>query len=61
MGRSAASFRRVQLGGPWVRRARANAAEALDAADIFLYRDFSIAPLLDMRRRFKAVVDVLGL
>ena len=27
---------------------------------LFLYRDSSIAPLLDMRRRFKAVVDVLG-
>ena len=26
----------------------------------FLYRDASVAPLLDMRRRFKAVVDVLG-
>ena len=25
-----------------------------------MYRDSSIAPLLDMRRRFKAVVDVLG-
>ena len=25
----------------------------------FLYRDSSIAPLLDMRRRFKAVVNVL--
>ena len=25
-----------------------------------LYRDSSIAPLLDMRRRFKAVMDVLG-
>ena len=30
-----------------------------DAADVFLYRDSSIAPLLDMRRRFKAVIDVL--
>ena len=30
-----------------------------DAADIFLYRDFSIAPLHDMRRSFKAVMDVL--
>ena len=50
---------RVQLGGPWVRRARANAADALDAADIFLYREFSIAPLLDMRRLFKAVMDIL--
>ena len=59
LGRGAALFRRVQLGGHWVRRARANAADALDAADIFLYRDFSIAPLLDMRRRFKAVMDLL--
>ena len=25
-----------------------------------MYRDASIAPLLDMRRRFKAVMDVLG-
>ena len=32
----------------------------VDAADVFLYRDSSIAPLLDMRRRFKAVMDVLG-
>ena len=59
LDRGAAVFRRVQLGGPWVRRARANAADALDAPDIFLYRDFSIAPLLDMRRRFKAVMDLL--
>ena len=59
MGRGAALLRRVQLGGPWVRRARANAADALDAADIFLYRDLSLAPLLDMRRRFKAVMDLL--
>ena len=54
LGRGAALFRRVQLGGHWVRIARASAADALDAADVFLYRDFSIAPLLDMRRRFKA-------
>ena len=60
LGRGAALFRRVQLGGPWVRRARANAADALYAADVFLYRDLSVAPLLDMRRRFKAVMDVLG-
>ena len=60
LGRGGALLRMVQLGGPWVRRAHANAADALDAADIFLYRDFSLAPLLDMRRRFKAVMDVLG-
>ena len=59
LGRGAALLRRVQLGGPWVRRARANAADALDAADVFLYRDLSLAPLLDMRRRFKAVMDLL--
>ena len=59
LGRGAALFRWVQLGGPYVRRARANVADALDAADIFLYRDRSVAPLLDMRRRFKAVMDLL--
>ena len=58
LGRGAASFRRVQLGGHWIRRARANAADALDAADVFLCRAFSVAPL-DMRRRFKAVMDIL--
>ena len=42
-------LRVVQLGGPWVRRARANAADALDAADVFLSCDSSVAPLLDMR------------
>ena len=35
LGRGTALLRRVQLGGPWVRRARANAADALDAADVF--------------------------
>ena len=57
LGRSSALFRVVRLGGHQVRNAD---ADALDAADVFLYRDSSIAPLLDMRRRFKAVVDVLG-
>ena len=52
LGRGSAVLRVVQLGGPRVRRARADAADALDAADIFIYRDFYLAPLLDMRRRF---------
>ena len=60
LGRGSALLRIVQLGGPWVRRVRANVADALDAADVFLYRDSFLAPLLDMRRRFKAVMDVLG-
>ena len=59
LGRRSASFRVVRLGGHRVRKDRGNAADAHDAADVFLYRDSSVAPLLDMRRRFKAVMDVL--
>ena len=60
LGRGSAVLRVVRLGGHQVRKARAHVADARDAADVFLYRDSSVAPLLDMRRRFKAVVDVLG-
>ena len=42
-----------------MRKARGNAADAHDAADVFLYRDSSVAPLLDMRRGFKGVMGVL--
>ena len=42
-----------------MKRARSNAADGVDAADIFLCRDSAIAPLLDMRRRFNAVMHVL--
>ena len=59
-GRESASFRVVRFGGRRVRKARGNVADALDAADVFLYRDLSVAPLLDMRRRFKVVMDLLG-
>ena len=52
-----ARFRLVGLGGHKVRKVRDDAADVHDAADIFLYRDSSSAPLLDMRRRFKAVMD----
>ena len=59
-GRGGALFRVVSFGG-------SQGAEGswqlllmlIDAADVFLYRDSSIAPLLDMRRRFKAVLGVL--
>ena len=57
LGRGSALFRVSRLGGPPVRKARGNVH---DAADVFLYRDSSLAPLLDVRRRFKAVMDVLG-
>ena len=60
LGRESASFRVVRLGGPLVRSVRGNVADAVDGPDVFLYRDSSIAPLLVMRRRFKAVMDVLG-
>ena len=60
LGRESALCRIVRLGGKKVKKARSNAADALDAADVYLYRDSSFAPLLDMRRRFKAVLDVLG-
>ena len=60
LGRERALFRVVRLGRHRVRKARGNVADAHDAADVFLYRDSSVAPLLDTRRRFKAVMDVLG-
>ena len=60
LGRGEARFRLVRLGGHKVRKVRGNAADVHDATDIFLYRDSSIAPLLDMRRRFKAFMEVLG-
>ena len=50
----------MRLGGHPVRKTRGNVADAHGAADVFLYRDSSVAPLLDMRRRFEAVMDVLG-
>ena len=61
LGRGLARFRHVRLGGYKVRKVRCNAvSDFVDAADVFLYRDASIAPLLDMRRRLKAVMDVLS-
>ena len=60
LGRGQVLFKLVRLGGHQVWKVRGDAADVHDAADVFLYRDSSIAPLLDMRRRFKAVMDVLG-
>ena len=59
LGCGMARFRLVRLGGHKVLKVRSNAVDVHDAADVFLYRDSSIAPLLDMRRRFRAVVGVL--
>ena len=49
----------VRLGGDKVKKARGNVLDVDDVACIFLYRDSSLAPLLDMRRGFKAVLCVL--
>ena len=59
LGRESALFRVVRLGGHKVRKVRGSVADAHDAADVFLLRDSSIAPLFDTRRRSKAVMDVL--
>ena len=59
MGRCIARMRVVRLGGPEVRKARRNAADAHEGGDVFMYRDSSAALLLDLRRRAKAVMDVL--
>ena len=52
-------MRVVRLGGPEVRKARKNAADPHEGGDVFMYRDSSAAPLLDLRRWTKAVMDVL--
>ena len=49
----------VRLFGPKVHKACNNDADPLDDADVFMYHDSFIAPLLDVGRRFKAVLDVL--
>ena len=44
LGRECALFRVIRLGGHKVRKARGRASDAHDAADVFLYRESSIAP-----------------
>ena len=51
--------RTVRLRGPHVRKARRNFAHPLEGRDVFMYHDASTALLPDLRRRFKAVGDVL--
>ena len=50
----------VRLGGPKVRRARRNFADPQEGGDVSLYHDVSTAPLLDLRRRFRLVADLLS-
>ena len=58
-GRGTARFRVVKLGGPGDREARSSVADVHEAAGVFMYRDSSFAPLLDLRPRIRAVMDVL--
>ena len=50
----------MRLGGPKVRRAWTNFADSQEGSDVSLYQDVSTAPLFDLRRRLKAVVDLLS-
>ena len=60
LGRGVFRFRFVRLGGPTVRRARRNFADLQEGGDVSLYHDVSTALLLDLRRRFRLVVDLLS-
>ena len=59
LGRGAARMRTVRLGGPLKRSIRRSAADAGEGDDVHLKRDSFAAPLLDLRRRLKAILDVL--
>ena len=58
LGRGAARMHTVRLGGPLKRSIPRSAADAGEGDDVHLKRDSSAAPLLDLRRRLKAVMDV---
>ena len=60
LGRGLFRCRTVRLGGPKVRRARRNFADPQEGSEVSLYHDVSTAPLLDLRRRLKVVVDLLS-
>ena len=60
LGRGVARFSVVRLGGPEMRSARARCADPADGAQVDLYRDNSIAHLIDLRRRLRSVLDVVG-
>ena len=59
LGRGVARLRVVRIGGPQVRKVRGNAVDPVDGKDVHMYRDSSIAPLLDLGHRLKVAHDVL--
>ena len=60
LGRGAARFSAIRLGSPKMRSARPRCADPGGGAQVDLYRDGSIAPLVDLRRKSRAVPDVVG-
>ena len=54
-----ARIRTVRLGGPMVCSVRRSAVGHGDVNDVSLYRDSSAAPVLDLRRNLKAILDLL--
>ena len=55
-----AQLRVFRLGGPQVRKARSDIADLFDGREVFLcLATLPLLPLLDLRRRFKAVMNVL--
>ena len=59
LGWGMARMRIVRLGGPLVRSVRRSAVGDGDVDDASLYRDSSAAPVLDLRRNLKAILDLL--
>ena len=59
LGRGVFRFRFVRPGGPKVWRARRNFADPQEGGDVSLHHDVSTASLLDLRRRFRLVADLL--
>ena len=48
------------MGGPKVSRIRARCSDPGDGALVDLYSDHSVAPLVDLRRRLRAVLDIIA-
>ena len=59
LGRGVIRVRTVRLGGPIVRSVRRSSACDGDVDDVSLYRDSSAAPVLDLRRNLRAILDLL--
>ena len=59
LGRGMVRIRTVRLGGPIVRSVRRNAADSGEFDDVSLYKNSSAAPVLDLRRKLKAILDLL--